>query len=194
MLLKVKVSIPLLFFVSILPDIDLFFGFLMHRGLTHSLIAITAFSLPFFVVYRKRMIPYYLVLLSHVLVGDLVTGGSQLFWPLTESGYVPTYFDVKSTIDASIELILFMISLSFMVKLKDLSSFFSVGIPNITLVSPFVATLGPLLQTAPALSFWPDFDPPDLLVVPSLFFLALFATAIVVELRQLLKSTKEFRG
>jgi len=189
-LLKVEVNMPLLLLVSILPDIDLALGFITHRGPSHSLIVITLLSLPFFAVYKKQMVPYYLALLSHVLIGDLITGGSQMFWPLTEKSYGVLYFKVTSPMDAPIELILIIVALSFMVKLKDLEPFLLPGIFNLTLVIPFGATLGPLLQTARAISLGFDYDLPLLLVVPSLFFVVLFAIAIIVELRILLRSGK----
>jgi membrane-bound metal-dependent hydrolase YbcI (DUF457 family) len=182
------VNLPLLFVVSVLPDIDLIPLFIMHRGPTHSLVVITLLSLPFLVVYRKQMIPYYLVLLSHVLIGDFITGGAQMLWPLSENRYGFLYFDVKSTMDSIIEFILFVTSLAFLVKFKDLKKLLLPGISNLTLIIPFGATLGPLLQTARALSLGHEFNLPPLLVVPSLFFLVIFMMAIIVEVRYLLHS------
>ncbi len=80
-------NLPLLLAASVLPDLDLVFRFIAHRGITHSLIIITALMIPFFVVYRKQAIPYYAALLSHVLIGDFFTGGIQLFWPLSQSKF-----------------------------------------------------------------------------------------------------------
>jgi membrane-bound metal-dependent hydrolase YbcI (DUF457 family) len=184
------VNLPLLFLVSILPDVDLALGFIMHRGPSHSLIVITVLSLPFFIVYRKQMVPYYLVLLSHVLVGDFITGGAQMLWPISGNSYGFLYFNVKSEIDAVIEVVLFIISLAFLVKLKDLKSFLLPETSNIALIVPFGATLGPLLQTVRAFSLGLEFELPLLLVVPSLFFVVLFAIAIIIELRYLLRSGK----
>ncbi len=183
-------NLPLLFFASILPDIDLALQFVMHRGPTHSLIVITALSIPFLAVYQKRMIPYYVVFVTHVLIGDFITGGSQMLWPLSENSYGFRYFNVKSDMDAIIEVALFLVMLAFMVKTKDLRAFLEPGIFNLSLIVPFVATLGPLLQTARAVRLGLEFALPLLLVVPSLFFLVLFAIAFLVELRFLVRSDK----
>jgi len=80
-LAKVKVNLPLLLASSVLPDVDLLLRFLTHRGPTHSILTITVLMIPFFVVYRKKTIPYYAAILSHILIGDFFTGGIQLFWP-----------------------------------------------------------------------------------------------------------------
>ncbi len=69
-IIKVKVNLPLLLADSVLPDVDLLLRFLAHRGPTHSLITITVLMVPFFAVYRKRALPYYAAMLSHILIGD----------------------------------------------------------------------------------------------------------------------------
>jgi membrane-bound metal-dependent hydrolase YbcI (DUF457 family) len=61
--LRLKPNIPLLLVVSILPDIDIVYDFLtgadLHRGPTHSIIVATLAFVPFFIVYRKKAIPYF---------------------------------------------------------------------------------------------------------------------------------------
>jgi membrane-bound metal-dependent hydrolase YbcI (DUF457 family) len=86
-LANVKLNMPLLFAASVLPDIDLLLSFLMHRGPTHSLLTITALMIPFFIIYRKKAIPYYAALLSHLFLGDYFTGGIELFWPLSHDWF-----------------------------------------------------------------------------------------------------------
>lgn len=59
--LRIKLSIPILLVLSILPDIDIILDFLtgaeIHRGPTHSIVvAAIAFS-PIFIIYRKKAIP-----------------------------------------------------------------------------------------------------------------------------------------
>ena len=59
-LLKVNINIPLILFLSIIPDIDILFDFLfnsdMHRGPTHSIIVAIVVFIPFFLLY-----PYWLM-------------------------------------------------------------------------------------------------------------------------------------
>ena len=53
-ILKSNIDIPLIFTLSILPDIDLLIPRLAHRGPTHSIITITLVSLPLLIIYRKK--------------------------------------------------------------------------------------------------------------------------------------------
>ena len=189
MALKVKANLPLLLFASILPDVDLLLPSLMqHRGPTHSVIIMTLVAIPFFVFYRKRVVPYYVALLSHSLIGDFVTGGAQLFWPLSNGTFGLTNVDVKSLLSSSVELTLFFVSILVMLKLGDLHSLFSPGTFNFTLIVPFIAVLVPLLQNARALELGLGYFLPPLLVVPSLFYTVVLAYAMLIDLRFRLKS------
>src|SRR4030067_1789293 len=82
--LNLNPNVPVLMVLSIIPDIDLLFGLEgFHRGPTHSVITALLIFVPFFVFYRQKAIPYFLALVSHSLIGDLLIGGNlQLFWPL----------------------------------------------------------------------------------------------------------------
>ncbi len=89
--LKVNPNIPVLLVLSILPDIDIAFqtltGSIIHRGPTHSLIVALVIFTPFFILYGKRAVPYFLAFISHFL-GDFFIGGQlQLFWPLSTSNF-----------------------------------------------------------------------------------------------------------
>jgi membrane-bound metal-dependent hydrolase YbcI (DUF457 family) len=178
-LAKVKVNLPLLLAASVLPDVDLLLRFLMHRGPTHSLIIITVLMIPFFVVYRKQAIPYYAALLSHVLIGDFFTGGIELFWPLSQGWFGPPNFDVTSLSNVVTELGLFVLTVPIMFKLGDLQTLLKPHNKNWALIVPLGAVMGPLL------SFGRGQENllPTLLVIPSLFYIGLFAYSMIVELR-----------
>ncbi len=185
-LAKVKVNLPLLLAASVLPDVDLLLRFLTHRGLTHSLIIITALMIPFFVVYRKQAIPYYAALLSHILIGDFFTGGIQLFWPLSQTKFGILNLNVSSCADVTVELALFLVTLPIMYKLGDLQTLLKPHNKNWVLVIPFVAVLGPMLSLVKNSMI----TPLSLLFVPSLFYLGLFAFSILVDLRSTLNKTE----
>ena len=175
----VKVNLPLLLVASVLPDIDLLLRFLMHRGPTHSLITLTVVIIPFFVIYRKRVIPYYAALLSHVLIGDFFTGGIELFWPLAQGGFGALNFEVTSLPIVIAELSLFCLTVPIMFKLGDLKSILKHSNKNWALIIPLGAVLGPLL----ALGRGQETNLSTLLWVPSLFYIMLFAYSILVGLR-----------
>lgn len=182
-LLKVKANLPLLLTVSVLPDIDLIFRFLQHRGPTHSLITFTVLMVPFFLIYRKRAVPYYAALLSHSLIGDFFTGGVELFWPLSHS-MIGLDIGVRSMTNVLIELALFAVTLVLLFGTRDIKEFLHPGNHNLVLFIAFFAVLGPMLQ------FGRGFEAilPTLLVVPSLFYLGLFAYSMLIDLWSKLRS------
>jgi membrane-bound metal-dependent hydrolase YbcI (DUF457 family) len=177
-LAQVKANLPLLFVASVLPDIDLLLRFLMHRGPTHSFITITILMTPFFIVYRKQVIPYYAALLSHILIGDFFTGGVELFWPLSQSSFGALNFDVTSLTNVIAELVLSFSALVIMSKLRDLQTLLKPHNKNWALIIPLGAVLGPLLTVGRG----QEYAVPTLLVVPSLFYIGLFAYSMFVEL------------
>jgi membrane-bound metal-dependent hydrolase YbcI (DUF457 family) len=181
-LAKVKVNLPLLLVASVLPDVDLLLGFLMHRGPTHSLITITVLMIPFFVVYRRQAIPYYAALLSHILIGDFFTGGVQLFWPLSSGWFGALNINIASLANVVAEFTLFLVTLPIMYKLGDLQTLLKPHNKNWALIIPLGAVLGPLLGVGEAQMH----ALPTLLVVPCLFYIGLFAYSMLVELRAML--------
>lgn len=102
--------------MSVLPDIDLLLRFIQHRGPTHSLITAFAFMTAFFIAYRKRVILYFVTLVSHSSIGDVFTGGTQLFWPISTVYYGAFNIDVASFVNASAELILFVVTIAVLFK------------------------------------------------------------------------------
>ena len=178
-LAKVKVNMPLLLLASILPDVDLILQFIMHRGPTHSLVTVTVLMIPFFVVYRKQAIPYYAALLSHLLLGDFFTGGIQLFWPLSQGWFGALNIEVRSLTNVATEFGLFCITLPIMFRLGDLKSLWKPHNKNWGLLVPLGAVLGPLVSVFVR----QDIPFAILLVAPSLFYVVLFAYALVAEIR-----------
>ena len=84
---KEKVNYPIIFIVSIIPDIDLFIPFVEHRGSTHSIVVAILIFLPFIIKY-KRGFSYFASLASHSLIGDFFTAyGCRLFWPIVPFWY-----------------------------------------------------------------------------------------------------------
>jgi membrane-bound metal-dependent hydrolase YbcI (DUF457 family) len=109
----VNLRLPLIVFLSILPDLDLFIPFLVHRGPTHSIFFAITLFIPFFVIGMRKSLPYFSSLVSHSLVGDAVTRrGCQLFWPFSFNWFsYPLTLRMGSLQELSIELILFSIAL-----------------------------------------------------------------------------------
>lgn len=186
--LKVNVIVPAVFVLSIIPDIDILFGGEFHRGPTHSSIVALVIFIPFFIIYRRKTVPYFLALLSHGLIGDLLIGGDlQLLWPITSreiylSPWLPT-ITINSRINIALETTLFVIATIVMVKTKDSRIFFSKNKSNLLLLIPITTVLLPTLVAYPLIV-------PILLTPPHLFYLVLFTIALFAAVLGFLKGKK----
>ncbi len=187
-LLKTKINVPLLLAVSVIPDVDLLLeivnpALFMHRGLTHSIITYTALMLPFLMLYRKQAVPYYAVLLSHSLIGDFFTGGIEVFWPLAQDWFGNRLLRIGGPLEVAAELALFVTTTALMFKLGDLQALLRPRVQNLVLIIAFGGVLGPMLSVGEIES-----NLPALLVVPSLFWMALFSYSMFLGLGVKLKS------
>lgn len=175
---------PILLVLSVIPDIDIIFDFLLkteiHRGATHSIIIATLASVPFFIIYSYKAIPYFASLISHSLIADvLISGHVQLLWPLTTHEYCIRcdlglhYIGVYSSVNIALELTLFTSALLIMIKTKDIRRFLQNSRTNLLLVIPIFTVLLP-----PLLSF--PLYVPLILVFPHLFFFVIFTISAFV--------------
>jgi membrane-bound metal-dependent hydrolase YbcI (DUF457 family) len=184
-LLKTKFNIPLILTLSVIPDIDILFSnqhlqLLEHRGPTHSVITALLVFTPFFMIYRKRAVPYFIALVQHSLVGDYIAGGkTQLLWPITAQ-YFGLPIDIRSSTNVTIEWTMFLASMIIMLKSKDVSTFFRRQKSNLILIIPTSTVLLP-----PFLSY--PLDVPAWLIPPHIFYIAIFSAAILIELPHVLK-------
>jgi len=179
-LLNVKINIPLLFFVSIIPDIDLFLG-LEHRGPTHSLIVQTVVFIPILLAYRKQAAPVFASLIQHSLLGDLLTGagGTQIFWPITSQWY-GTQICVTNIVSIFLEWTAFLAFMAIFWITRDLKSLFQHNRYSLLLTIPvFTVILPAFLQFPLAV--------PTALIIPHLILLAILALSIAANLGQSLK-------
>ncbi len=184
--LKTKIFIPLLLVLSILPDVDIIFDYMLgisiHRGPTHSIITAALVFIPIFIYYRKKAIPYFLALISHSAIADFVIGGQlELFWPLSSQQFGLSelggpYINIWSPLNLAAEVILFVIAMAILYKSGDWRVFFKADKRNIVLFIPIVCVLLPSTIGYP----FEDsllFSSP-LLAVAHLVYLALFTAAV----------------
>ncbi|HLN44597.1 MAG TPA: metal-dependent hydrolase [Candidatus Sulfotelmatobacter sp.] len=178
--LKTPLNMPLLLTASIIPDIDLILYSLGldHRGPTHSLITIIAFTIPLLILYKKTFIPYFAAITSHTLIGDYFTGGTQLLWPITNQTYTALHFKVNTPTYALLELIPFTISIAIMVKKGDLQKIIT-DKHKIALIMPIGATVGPVLVASQNFNLQLNNVLPVSLILPSLFYLTIFSYSII---------------
>jgi len=178
-LLKTNFNIPVVLMLSVIPDADLLFPFLQHRGPTHSIITALIAFVPFFLIYHKRAIPYFVALAQHSLVGDYLAGGRiQLFWPLTTQEY-GTRISIQSETNIALEWIMFVALMIVMLWTKDIAKFFQPHSSSLILSIPIFTVLLP-----PFLAF--PIEVPPILILPHIVYLILFLAAILIDVRKIL--------
>jgi membrane-bound metal-dependent hydrolase YbcI (DUF457 family) len=134
---KTNINLPLIFALSILPDIDLVLFPRLHRGPTHSLVLLAAISIPFLIVWRLKTIPYVMAYAQHLLIGDMIAGATQYFWPISfeEFGLSVT---MGSPIEVGLEWAFFLASLALMIALGDFKNMLKPSLSNLVFIVPCI--------------------------------------------------------
>ena len=163
-------NLAILFTASVFPDFDLlFFTFLKHRGPTHSLLFIVVLCLPFLLYYKKKAVPYFVAMLSHSLIGDIFSGGIQLFWPLSNNWVAVSNLSGRDTISVAMELSLFVASTAVMLLNKDFQKyFFQSNTRWFYWLTPLGSVVGPLVFSNGHYGYLPTW-----LAIPSIIYIGL---------------------
>ena len=184
-ILRVKFNLPLILVLSVLPDIDILFDFILktdiHRGPTHSIISAILVFVPFFILYKQKAVPYFIALISHSLIADFLIGGQLLLlWPLSTREF--GFFNIKidSLANVVLEFTLFVITLIAMVKTRDLLQFLRNSKLNLFLAIPVFTVLLPTFLSYPL-------NVPFLLIFPHIFYLVLFVVSVFIALKGIVK-------
>lgn len=185
--LNVNVNLPLIFLLSVFPDIDLLIPGLVHRGPLHSVVLFCLLFLPIFAIYKKRAAPYFVALIQHIIIGDYLIGGDlQLLWPLTSNLY-GFAIEGGGLIHIALEWGLFVISMIFMVKTNDLAFMFKPHTSNMILAIPVLTVLLPTLISFPVYV-------PVSLLIPHVIYLILFAIPVLIDLKMMMTKTEDITG
>jgi membrane-bound metal-dependent hydrolase YbcI (DUF457 family) len=180
-LLKTNLIIPLAVTLSVIPDMDILAEhvpalgqILPHRGPTHSFVVALIIFVPFFAVYRKTAVPYFICLVQHALIGDYLTGaGLQLLWPISQQGF-GTGASIMSSENVALECILFVVSIAILLISKDILALFQARRSNLILAIPAFTVLLPTFLSYPL-------SVPGWLIVPHLVYTVIFAGSFVFE-------------
>ena len=190
--LNISVNVPLVLVLSIIPDVDIIFQevfpFIRHRGATHSIIFAFLIFIPFFALYHKKAIPYFLAFLSHFLIADYIIGGRiQLFWPLTFQHY-GFEISIRSLTNVMLEWMLLLVAIFIMFRANDIATFFKPSKSNLLLIIPLPTLLLPVLLTLPVPPFLGlTLDIPVMLILPHLILAFLLLAAIFTGLLDFFK-------
>lgn len=180
--LNVQINLPLLFLASVIPDIDIVIPGLIHRGPLHSVLVLYLLFMPLILIYKKRAAPYFIAVISHVLIGDYLVGGDlQLLWPITTNTY-GLQIGMTSLIHVALEWSLFLTAILLMVKTRDIFSLFKQNSSKMILSIPAMTVLLPTLAEFPLIV-------PISLVIPHIFFIILLTVSIIIDLKIILTKT-----
>ena len=169
--LKTEINIPLIFTLSVIPDVDILIPFIEHRGPIHSIVATFIVFIPIFAVYEKKAIPYLLAIVQHSLVGDFFAGGKiQLLWPITTHQY-GIEVGIKSLQNIAAEVLAFAALVVIFAMSKDYLKFFRKSLSNLILAIPAFAVIFPMFIRFPI-------NVPLLLMPPHIFYSIFFLIAI----------------
>jgi len=199
--LRVKINIPLIMVLSILPDADIVFDYLtgahLHRGPSHSVVVAIFAFIPFFIIYRKKAIPYFLALISHPLIGDFFIGGKlELLWPFTNAKFGlhelgGPYISIYMPIDGLIEVILFIVAMVLLVKSNDWKVFFTAHKSNLLLIIPLLTVLLPSTIGYPFSKSLFFFSP--ILAIAHVILVVLFSVAVLKTFNSMYRNRKTRR-
>jgi len=151
----------------------------------HSVLVMLIAFAPFFAAYQKKAVPYFLALVQHALIGDFISGGVQLLWPLTTQPY-GIGVAIRSQTNVGIEWIAFLAAVIIMIKTRDITKFFQAHKSNLLLAIPTFTTLLPTLASFPlGVPLW--------LVPPHIFYTVIFSIAIILAVPRVFKTFQRIR-
>jgi hypothetical protein len=177
---KTKMNIPLILTLSVIPDIDILVPYVEHRGPFHSVIMATIVFLPLLVHYGRTAYPYFLALIQHSSVGDLIAGGPvQLFWPLNLQQF-GIMINIKDPANVTLEWLIFTVAAVTFLKTKDIHWLLKPRNSNLILAIPTFTVLLPTFLAFPL-------EVPIALFPPHIVCLTLFLTSLTINSKKIVK-------
>lgn len=172
-------SIPLILTLSVIPDVDILIPYVEHRGPFHSIIMAFLIFIPIFAFYRRSAAPYFIALTQHALLGDFVAGGQvQLLWPLTSQTF-GIEMNIKSSINITLEWLLFITATIVMMKTKDIRVILQPHNSNLILLIPTFTVILPTFLSFPL-------EVPIALIPPHIIYITLFLTSLLIDIKKII--------
>jgi len=141
-----KLFMPAVLMLGIVPDVDLFLrGFgLLHHTITHSFFLWFIMFAPFFVVLRRKSVPYFVAVAQHFAFGDFLVGHVMIFWPFSPS-YFGFNIPMLSLPDVFLETAGLLLATGISYFRDDLRNMLSIDIRNLLMFLPLLALLTSML-------------------------------------------------
>ena len=181
-----NLNTPLIWSVSLLPDIDFIIPGLQHRGPTHSIIITLLFFTPLLLIRFQKTAPYFAAMVSHFMIGDYITGdGAMIFWPLS-SEFIKYHMPIQmgGSFEIQIELALFAIILVIMTISKEFHHLFHYEKRNLILSVPIFTIILPAMYKYPI-------KIPDILIIPHLILLSIILLSLSISIIQILSRAQK---
>ncbi len=158
---KSRPNIPLLILAGAIPDVDLVTGqpfatILGHHGIAHSWLVVVLCSIPFFVVYGSRSIPYFVAVIQHIVFGDFVTNQIPLLFPFTLSQTGVNLSETFPLAAVGLEMLGFVLFIVVFAVSGDWKRSFDWGARNLLVL---VLWIPPLFATIYQSFFYFESDP-----------------------------------
>jgi hypothetical protein len=177
---KTKMNIPLILMLSVIQDVDILVPYVEHRGPFHSVIMAAIVFLPLLIRYGRTAYPYFLALVQHSLVGDLIAGGRvQLLWPLS-SQQLGIEINIKDPANITLEWLIFAVAAVIFLKTKDIHWLLKPHNSNLILAIPTFTVLLPTFLAFPL-------EVPIALVPPHIICLILFLASLAIDSKKIVK-------
>lgn len=138
-----KISVPAVLILGVLPDVDLFLGGIgvFHHTFMHSLFFWLLIFAPFFFVFRRRTVAYFVSIAQHFAFGDFLMGSIMLFWPFSQS-YFGFNISMSSMPDVAIEIAGLILAAGISYFNGDFRRMLSMDIHNVLMFVPFFGVAG----------------------------------------------------
>lgn len=184
--------------LGVLPDVDLFLrGFgVLHHSFTHSLFFWFILSVPFFVVYRRRVVPFLVAVVQHFAFGDLLFGIVMIAWPFSQS-FFGLGIAMPSTLDIVFEIGGLLLAGGVSFFNGDLKRILSVSSASLLMLLPFLALLVSMLSfrvgssSTLLITYILSSGPLTVLVLAHLVLLAVLGVSALQGLRSLSRDSVE---
>jgi hypothetical protein len=196
-------SLPLLFCASIVPDMDFIFSpIIAHHTVTHSLTFWSVICVALIIIKRLDGLPYVIAILSHFLIGDIITGNPPLFYGFSDQ----TFGNFSTTISseygkgyemlysAAVEVAMVGLFIMYSITKKNLAPLFSfpmkhVLILGLVVLSIFIGTLDSQIHFATTNQNKIAYSAYLMILLSEIFFLAISVRGTSrVSVRQLTKA------
>ena len=144
--LRGRLFVPAVLMLGVVPDVDILLQGLgvVHHTFTHSLFFWLVVFVPFFAVFGRKLIPYYVAVGQHFVFGDFFVGKVMLFWPFSPS-YFGFHITMPSVLDVALEIAGLLLAAAIVYFSGYLKRLLSLDAQNSLMLLPFVALLTSML-------------------------------------------------